>query len=169
MSSSVTWLKHWYLLHEHKMAFVTAKKCGSTTLHLATDSRVDHAEVPADYERIAVIRHPVARFWSLFDHIKRGYRFGKRQQELMDSRFDRFKVEPTQVWAYILRNPEEDVHWSPQHHVWAEEGQLDRLIKLESLDDWWLANVGGVLTHARAIRCAVIASTKNCSRTMPPI
>jgi len=135
-------LRAWNLFPAWKLAFGAAAKCGSTSLvnlcarenhgELAEwrRRRVYFEEIPHHYRRVAVVRHPLARFKSLYVNIQERPRSKKNFYAALEGR------EPEQLLDAIKQaGLDYDIHFQPQVSIGVENA--DTVVRLEEFDNWW--------------------------------
>ena len=158
------------------MALGAAAKCGSTTLahlvvennagvlvlHDARYNRKCWSLVPKGYRQIGVVRHPVARFWSLYENVQSR----KRSASNFYAQFE--GKSPLQLLDAISADLDYDFHFQPQGRIGLNRPCVE-LVRLEALNEWWdknrpegatgmpAANQGGGLAPADHDTTAVVA------------
>lgn len=138
-------MRAWHICPKWEMAFGAAAKCGSTMLanwvaangaHRLNVPDARHGRecwsiIPEDYERVAIVRHPVDRFASLYANVQ--------QRKRSDQNFYK-QLEGKSPWDFFDRLLElsndllYDFHFQPQALCLGPH--VDTAIRLESFAEW---------------------------------
>ena len=140
-------MRAWTVCPKWRMALGAAAKCGSTTISQLTiadrkfpgkrerNGREDWTAVPTrGYRVVGIVRHPVARFWSLFGNIQARFRGAHNLYKQLEGR------DPHYVLDTFERDLDYDFHYQPQYRIGLLDSPKTELVRLESLDIWWSVN-----------------------------
>lgn len=147
-------MRAWWLDPERNIALGTSAKAGSTSLRkavtgsnalgCAADSeRIYFDAIPAGYRKIGFIRHPVDRFYSLYRNIQER----KRSPRNFYAQFE--GKTPWDTFDGIVQaGLDYDIHFHPQH--WIGLNEVDQLIRLDDVPEWWYNEFGEEFPHRNA-------------------
>jgi hypothetical protein len=134
-------MRCWHLCPDRGIALGAAAKCGSTALTKlvkanepnATGVRMGWSDVPQGFETVAVVRHPIDRFASLYANI----------QERPRSRWNFYaQFEGLSPWYCFDKLLEVDNSLTYDFHFQAQSlclgPRLDVVVRLEHFAGWWI-------------------------------
>jgi len=147
-------MRAWHLIPEKQMAIGAAAKCGSTSLRKVIQGseelgcsidqeRVPETAIPKGYTRIGIVRHPVARYYSLWNNVQERPRSRQNYYAQFEGK------DPEEMLDGILRvGLDHDVHTQPQYLIGLEKATA--LVRLENLGAWWEKVMGTEFPHRNA-------------------
>ena len=92
------------------------------------------SHIPNGYRQVGVVRHPVDRFYSLYQNIQDRRRGRNNFYAQLEGK------TPTEVFEKLLEyGLDYDFHFQPQIRIGLTRPQVE-LIRLENLDSWWQEN-----------------------------
>lgn len=141
-------MRAWHVCHEWKLALGASAKCGSTMLAdlvqrssatPARDARYhrrDFTGVPSRYDLVYIVRHPVARFLSLYRNIQ------ERPRDPLNFYKQLEGLEPLPCFERLLELSPDltyDFHFQPQTLALGplSGSQQLTIVRLEAFADWW--------------------------------
>ncbi len=134
------------MCNKWKIALGAAPKCGSSCLDSLVQinqvrekipgesrmrmPRVDFDVIPGGYEIIGIVRHPIARFYSLYTWVNDVFRpnFFKSVWGLPVREF----------WEWVETDIERNLHFEPQYRF--DLDKSDVVVRLDNLNAWWSDN-----------------------------
>jgi hypothetical protein len=135
--------RSWFLFPAYDLAIGAANKCGTQSLRvlqvdtIGFERREDFSLVPKSYKRVGIIRHPVARFLSLYGNIQERKFF--RKENNFYRQFEGVSPEET-LERLVAEGMDHDFHYQEQYKIgWLDNPQTI-LVRLHAISEWWAEN-----------------------------
>ena len=139
----------WHIIPSWSAALGAAAKCGSTMLaklvqgrHRLSVADARHGRecwsvIPREYLRVAIIRHPVDRFASLYANIQ------QRKREPANFYKQLEGLSPWDCFGKLIQLSPDltyEFHFQPQHLCLGPAEKIDCFVRLEHFNEWWANN-----------------------------